>query len=186
VAFVDAWTAHTPLYPSSLSITLALWTSQRPVTWRDHAKRLRILRGREGQLRRLALRLGLRKRLDLKVVESFDFFPTDRGFQVMRERQEFALGPNEDHVCSVMHVVQQTGNDRLARTIRRAVDHGKATRAQATVERLLRDLERGTPIEGRLSPTHYGIPHANFTRDDMRRALAVGRSTRPGINTNPA
>jgi hypothetical protein len=171
VSFVDAWTAHTPLYPSSLSITLALWTSQRPVTWRDHAKRLRILRGREGRLRRLALRLGLRKRLDLKVVESFDFYPADGGFEVMRERQEFALGPNEDHVCSVMHVVQETGNERLARSIRRAVDARKVGGAQPTVERLLRDLERGTPIDGRLSAGHYGIPYANFTREDIQRAL---------------
>jgi hypothetical protein len=174
VSFVDAWTAHTPLYPSSLSITLALWTSQRPVTWRDHAKRLRIVRGREARLRKLALRLGLKKKLDLKVVESFDFFPSgDRGFAVMRDRKEFELGPNEDHVCSVLNVVQETGNDRLARTIRRAVDAHKVTTGRANVERLLADLERGKPIEGKLSAGHYDLPYANFTRDDIRRALAA-------------
>jgi hypothetical protein len=173
VSFVDAWIAHTPLYPKSLSITLALWSSQHPVTWRDYVKRLPIFKGRETQLRNLATKLGLRKKLDLKVVESFDFFPTAKGFEVMRERKEFGLGPNEDHVCSVFHVVQETGNERLARTIRRSLDQGKITTGRPAVERLLADLEKGKPIEGKLSDNHFGISYANFTREEIRRALSA-------------
>ncbi|HSO33790.1 MAG TPA: hypothetical protein VLT33_14755 [Labilithrix sp.] len=178
VAFVDAWIAHTPLYPKSLSITLALWSSRHPVTWRDRAKRIPMFKGREAQLRDLAVKLGLRKRLDLKVVESFDFAPGDGGFQVMRERKEFELGPNEDHLCSVFHVVQQTGNERLARTVRRAIDQGKVRAGRPVVERLLAQLEKGTPIEGKLSDGHYGLPYANFTREDIERALSASSSTR--------
>src|SRR5262245_49291756 len=58
VSFVDAWIAHTPLYPASLSITLALWSSQHPATWRDRVKRFPLFKGREEQLRKLALRAG--------------------------------------------------------------------------------------------------------------------------------
>lgn len=180
VAFVDAWIAHTPLYPKSLSITLALWSSQHPVTWRDRAKRIPFFKGRETELRNLAVKLGLKKKLDLKVVESFDFFPDKRGFQVMRERKEFELGPNEDHVCSVFNVVQETGNERLARTIRRAVDQGKVHSAGPTVERLLAKLEKGTPIEGKLSEGHYRLPYANFTRDDIKRALEAEKAQTTG------
>jgi len=175
ISFVDAWVAHTPLYPKALSITLALWTSRFPVTWRDRAKRIPLFKGRETQLRNLAVRLGLRKKLDLKVVESFDFFPSDAGFQVMRERKEFELGPNEDHLCSVFHVVQETGNERLAQTVRRAIDQGKVHAGRQTVERLLALLDKGTPIEGKLSVGHYGLPYANFTRDDIERALSSGK-----------
>lgn len=32
------------------------------------------------------------------------------------------------------------------------------------VERLCEDLRAGRAIEGRLSPTHYGVPRANFAR----------------------
>ncbi len=173
VSFVDAWIAHTPLYPTALSVTLALWTSKNPVTWRDHVKRLPVFRGREDKLRRLALRLGgaSASRLELKVVESFDYFPVEHGFQVMAERKEFALGPNEDHVASVFHVLQETGNEHLARAARRAISDGHVTSGRPAVERFAGMLERGTPIEGRLSPGHYDLPYANFSRDDIHRAL---------------
>lgn len=171
VSFVDAWVAHTPLYPKSLSVTLALWSSRHPVTWRDRAKRIPLFKGRETQLRNVAVRLGLKKKLDLKVVESFDFFPEERGFRVMRERKEFELGPTEDHCCSVFHVIQETGNERLAATVRRAIDQGKVTAGRPAVAQLLAKLEKGTPIEGKLSQGHYGLPYANFTRQDIERAL---------------
>jgi hypothetical protein len=181
VSFVDAWIAHTPLYPSSLSITLALWSSRFPTTWRDRVKRLPIFRGREQTLRKVALRLGLKKRLELKTIESFDYFPTEHGFQVIPERKEFDLGPNEDHVASVFHVVQQTGNEHLVRRVRRLVEEGRVGASRPHVERFASMVERGTPVEGRLSTGHYGLEQANFTRDDIRRAL---RGSKPTTNTN--
>lgn len=181
VSFVDSWIAHTPLYPKSLSITLALWSSRFSVTWRDRVKRLPFFKGRETQLRNLAVRLGLKKQLDLKVVDSFDYFPSgDRGFSVMKDRKEFDLGPNEDHVCSVFHIVQATGNERLAHTVRRSITEGKVTTGRRSVESLLAKLEKGTPIDGRLSPGHYGLPYANFTRDEIKRALAMAESAEKG------
>ena len=182
VSFVDAWTAHTPLYPKSLSITLALWSRQFPTTWRDHAKRLPIIRRHGNKLTKLTTALGLRTALQLNVVDSFDFFPVENGFEVMRERKEFALGPNADHVCSVFHVLQQTGNEHLVRVMRRQLDRNVILEGREVVERLLPDLERGRPIDGKLSEGHYNLPFANFTRDDMRRALrALERRTNDGV-----
>jgi hypothetical protein len=121
----------------------------------------------------------MRQSLQLNVVESFDFFPNGPVFEVMPERKEFGLGPNEDHVSSVFHIVQETGNEHLARTIRRQVENGVVTTGRPAVERRLADLERGRPIDGKLSDGHYGVPYANFTRDDIRRALGstLGRKT---------
>lgn len=175
VAFVDCWTAHTPMYPPSLSITLALWTNRHPLTWRDRVKRWPAFKGRENQLRQWAVKLGLKGALQLKVVDGFDFFPTPEGFQVMRERREFGRGPIEDHVCSVFHVLQQTGNEQLATTIERSISAGLVHEGRACVEECLRTLRQGTPIDGRLSEGHFGQPYANFTRDDMRQALAAGK-----------
>jgi hypothetical protein len=171
VSFVDAWTAHTPLYPKSLSITLALWSRRFPTTWKDRAKRLPFVRGREAQLKKVVESLGLRKTMQLNVIESFDFHPEGDTFKVMPERKEFGLGPNEHHVCSLFHVLQETGNEHLSRTLRRQLDHGAAVEGRAAIERLLPDLEHGKPIEGRLSEGHYGLPYANFTRDDILCAL---------------
>jgi hypothetical protein len=186
VSFVDAWTAHTPLYPSSLSITLALWSRRFPTTWKDHAKRLPLVRGHERSLSKLVARFGLKRALSLNVVESFDFYPVGEAFKVMPVREEFPLGPNADHVQSVMHIVQATGNEHLARTIKRQLDRGGVTTGRAAVERFLPDLERGRPIEGKLSPGHYDKPFANFTRDDITRALrALERRGQNGHHDHP-
>lgn len=171
VAFVDAGIAHTPFYPSGLSITLALFSSCQPTTWRDRLKRLPGLRGREKQLRSVARKLGLARALDLKTVESFDFHPVRNGFAVIREREEFALGPNADHVANVFHVIQKTGNQRLAGMIEALLARGVITTGRAAVESLLPKLIEGKPIRPCLSPDHYNQPTANFTREDIFEAL---------------
>lgn len=173
VSFVDAWVAHTPFYPQDLSITLALWSNRFDTTWRDHLKRMPGVRANAAALRDLAVRAGLRGALDLKVVESYDFHPAEAGFAVMPERKEFELGPNEDHLHSVFHVLQRTGNEHLGRVVRRQLDAGAIGAARSVVEMLLGELERGRPIEGRLSSGHHGIPYANFTRDDVLRSLRL-------------
>lgn len=182
VSFVDAWIAHTPFYPRSLSITLALWSKRFPTTWRDRAKRLPVVRSHVGKLTKVTDALGLRSALQLNVVESFDFYPVEDAFKVMRVRQEFGLGPTEDHVQSVLHILQETGNEHLARVVRRQLERGLVVEGRAAVERLLPDLERGRPLEGKLSSGHYDLPFANFTRDDTLRALrALERRADHGV-----
>jgi len=177
VSFVDKWIAHTPLYPADLSITFALWSNSKPTTWRDRVKRLPGVRGRENQLRKVTSALGLTRALDVKVVESYDYFPVDGGFQVMRERKEFERGPVEDHLCSVFHILQRTGNEHLTRTVKRSLDDGKIGATRSKVTELVGELERGRPVEGRLSSGHYDLPYANFTRDQIERALAAVLTT---------
>jgi len=171
VSFVDAWIAHTPFYPKELSITLALWSNRFDTTWRDHLKRLPGVSANANMLRDLAVRAGLTKTLDLKIVSSYDFHPDGDRFLVMRERKEFQLGPNEDHLKSVFHVIQRTGNQHLGRSVRRQIENGRAPTQRKFLESLLDDLERDRPIDGQLSEMHFGIPYANFTRDDVLFAL---------------
>ena len=173
VAFVDSNIPHTPFFPPELSITMAMFSSRHAVSWRDRAKRIPLLQGREKALRNLVRRLGLTKALAIKIVESFDFHPTQGGFQVQKDREEFALGPNEDHVANVFHTIQRTGNEQLSRTVREALQNGSVGAGRSAVERLLPDLEAGRPIEGRLSHHHFDRPHANFTREQIEQALAA-------------
>jgi hypothetical protein len=175
VSFVDAFIPHTPFFPPDLSITLALFSNSMPTTWRDRAKRLPGIRGREESLRRLASHLGLGRALDIKIVDSFDFYPADEGFRVMRQRKEFALGPAADHVASVFYLIQRTGNEHLAGLIRKQLENGKLDAGRSAVELLLPKLERGEPIEPRLSEGHYDKPYANFTSEDIQRALGAIR-----------
>ena len=174
IAFVDAWKAHLPVYPERLSITLCLWSNQFPTTWKDRIKRMPLLKRNEEPLRRMAKRIGLQRSLDLKIVNYFDFYPTDEGFKGMRERMEFTRGPNEDHLRSVFHTIQETGNDALSVVIKEQLDSSDAPLANPTLVRsLLRDLQQGHQIDGRLSDCHLNVPHATFTTEAIEQALAV-------------
>jgi hypothetical protein len=171
-AFVDANIGHVPFYPPSLTITLALWSSREPTTWKDHVKRVPALHKHSSALRDLAASIGLSRALDLKIVDYFDFFPSDAGFRGMKDRQEFSRGPNEDYLHSLFHVIQQTQNDALAPAIRRSLESAPASN-RVLVTKLVEDLESGRPIDGRLSSGHYGITYANFRAEEVERALAA-------------
>lgn len=171
VAFVDAYVAHVPIYPESLTITICLWSNRAPTTWRDRVKRIGPLQRHAATLRGLASRAGLAKQLDLKVDDYRDYHPTDRGFVGMKDRDEFPYTNNEDYLYSLFHIIQETGNEQLAGTVEAALARGGSDNP-ALVRELVDDLRAGRPIEGRLSPGHYGVPFANFTRADIERALA--------------
>jgi hypothetical protein len=183
VAFVDSCTPHLPMYPASLSVTLALWSGRKPTTWKDRVKRVPALKRNEAALRALAQALGLAKALDIKVVEYFDFYPVERGFKGMRERVEFARGPNEDYLHSLFHILQRTGNEGLAPVVRRQLDSGAAVENPGLAQALLDDLVSGRPIEGRFSVGHLGVPHANFTAEDVERALGTPRARAAAAGT---
>jgi hypothetical protein len=90
----------------------------------------------------------------------------------MRERQEFPLGPNENYLKSLFHTIQATGNSRLAPLLRRCLQFASA-RTREVGNRLVDDLEHDRPIEAVLSPGHYNLPHANFTRAMIDHALRM-------------
>jgi hypothetical protein len=172
LAFVDSYVAHVPLYPSSLTITVCLWSSRSQKSWKDTLKRVEFLQRHSTALRQAAVRIGLKRALDLKVVDTYDFHPIEGGFRGIKERREFPLGSNEDHLHSLFHVVQNTGNEHLASIIEEQLDRG-TVEDERTVRHLLDMLRTGEPIDGRLSDGHYGVPEANFRRSDIERALAT-------------
>ncbi|MGH9392506.1 MAG: hypothetical protein ACRD1Z_23120 [Vicinamibacteria bacterium] len=171
-AFVDAYVPHLPLYPGALTITLALWSHRSHTSWKDRVKRLPFLKGREAALRKLGVGLGLSRALDLKVVHYFDFCPSAGGFRGLSERTEFERGPNSDFLYSLFHVLQRTRHPHLAARIESQLKSAEGIENRELVESLLRDLRLGRDIEGRLSVGHFDQPSANFTKDEIARALA--------------
>jgi hypothetical protein len=176
VAFVDAYVPHLPVYPPDLSLTLALWSDSRPTTALHHIKRMQLFRGREAQLRAMAVRLGLRGALALKVVEGFDFHPLPGGFEIIPDRREFPLGPNADHLQSLLHVLQRTGNEHLAPEIGRHASQ-RPFDDQQRVDELLASVRSGRPVEGKLSEGHFTVPYANFSTAEI---LSTLRAFTPG------
>jgi len=173
VAFVDSYIAHLPFYPPDTSVTYALWSNKFPTTWKDQVKRLPVMQKNAETLRTLAVKAGLARQFDLKVVEYFDFYPTPEGFRGIRDRREFGRGPNEDYLHSLFHFMQVTGNDGLAPVVEELLNGDRPPENAQLVQRLLQDLRSGRAIEARLSPQHYGVARANFTRAEAERALAA-------------
>ena len=173
VAFVDSYVAHLPFYPEDMTITYALWTSKFQSSWKDRLKRVPLLQKNSARLKKIAKRAGLAKQLDLKVVEYFDFYPTPQGFQGIKERTEFERGPNADYLPSLIHVIQGTGNEQLASLLKQQLSAQSPLENPDQLKDLIRRLESGQPIEGRLSSTHYGIERANFRKHELEAALAA-------------
>ena len=177
VAFVDSYVAHLPFYPPALTITYALWSSKFQSTWKDRLKRVPVLQKNSARLKGMAARVGMTRHLDLKVVEYFDFYPTKAGFCGIKERKEFERGPNTDYLASLFHVIQETGNEQLTPLLKRQLDAGMPLENPDLFQNLIQRLERGQTITGRLSPSHYGVERANFSRHDVKAALAAQSKT---------
>jgi hypothetical protein len=172
IAFVDADMPHAVVMPKSLTITFALWSSRFPVSWRDHVKRMRIFRGRQQQIAKLATRLGLARALAINPVVYFDYYPVQGGFKGMKERIQFERGPNEDFLCSFFHVLQETNNQSLGRVVDEVRKREKIDNPEA-LSALLRDLYADRPIKGRLSEGVHHLDHMNFRTGAIERALAA-------------
>ena len=173
VAFVDSYVAHLPFYPQGMTITFALWSSKFPSTWKDRVKRVPLVQKNSNLLKKVARSAGMTKQLDLKVVEYFDFYPTPEGFRGIKERKEFERGPNADYLPSLFQVIQETGNEQMVPLLKQQLESGQPLENPELLKDLIRKLESGQTIEGRLSSTHYGIERANFSRHDLEVALGA-------------
>lgn len=153
-AFVDAFVAHVPFYPRSLSITFALWSHREPRSWFDALKQYRLIMAHKDWLIRVSRAFRVTEALKINVVEYFDFYPGPDGLQVIKDRVEFARGPNSDYLYSLFHILQATGNDSLTEVV---------TDERPLVRQLVADLAAGRPVPGRLSPGHTDLENANFS-----------------------
>lgn len=181
VAFVDKYIVHVPMYIPSLTLTYALWSNSKPTTWVDKLKRVKWIASRKAALRRLLVRLGLAKTLDLKPLEYLDYYPVEGGFKQLRNREdiEFKRGPVSDYLRSIFYVIQQTTGNKFADRIEAIVKaEPKLTESDRTLALdLVGKLKRNEEIEPRLTPgLHYGIEYANFTAERIVDSLAAGES----------
>lgn len=172
-AFVDADMPHAVVTPPALTVTFALWSSKHPVTWREHAKRLPFVRGREQLFRKVSERLGLERALALNPVQYLDFHPVRDGFKGMRERIQYQRGPNEDFLCSFFHILQATNNEALGNVIEEQLRSGGPIDGPETIQRLLGDLRAERPIGARRTEGIHHLEHMNFKTSAIGEALAA-------------
>jgi hypothetical protein len=170
-AFVDSFMPHAVIYPPSLTVTFALWSSKNEVTWRDHLKRVPGLEARRESLLRVVRGLRLWNVFRLNVDGYFDFFPVSDGFKGMRKRIQFERGPNDDYLYTLFHILQTTKNEDLA------PDEHLLSRVPVDnpwlVRELAKDMKRGVPIGCRFSHGLHWLDHMNFKIQNIEAALEV-------------
>lgn len=169
VTFVDSFMPHAVLYPPSLTVTFALWSSQYDVTWRERLKMVGPIRRRRQWLRKVAERLWLSKGLRINIEHYVDFYPTRHGFKGMRNRVQFAYGPNEDYLYTLFHIIQCTGNSDLVFNVE--LRAGPALESPRLVEELVRALRKDVPVAPRFSEGLHRLDHMNFKTDAIERTL---------------
>jgi hypothetical protein len=173
VAVVDAYEPHVPFYPPSLTVTLSFWTNQSPTEWKGQSQ----MPADDARQEIQSAAPGENARSE-DVVEHVEFYPVAEGFRGLKERIDFELGPNEDYLYSLFHVIQQTGNEELAPLIEYRLNGNDAIENPALVRSLIKDLRSGLPIEARLSSGHYGLPGVNYTVQELEQAIAAVRRSR--------
>jgi hypothetical protein len=168
-AFVDSFMPHAVIFPPSLTVTFALWSSQNAVTWRDHLKTVPGLQAHRDSLLGIVKRLGMWNAMGLNVDGYFDYYPAQRGFKGMRKRIQFERGSNEDFLFTLFHILQQTSNEDLAPDdellARVPVDN------PSLVRRLAQQMKHGASIESRFSEGIHWLEHMNFSVEEIERTL---------------
>jgi hypothetical protein len=174
-AFVDTFMPHAVMFPRSLTVTFALWSSVHMVTWRDHIKRIPAIERQRERLRTMAARLGVAGTLRLNPQDYFDYYPIQGEFKGMCKRIQFGRGPNEDYLHTLFYILQETNNEDLAPDAqlcaRVPVENPRL------VEQLSSDLRRGVRFEGRFSEGLHWLDHMNFKRRSIEQALEGCRAT---------
>jgi hypothetical protein len=180
VAVVEADVPHLPFYPPSLTVTLSFWTNQSPKKGQSQTPAEDAHQERQSAV--TACKDGPGENVQSEdVVEQLEFYPVAEGFRGLKERIEFELGPNEDYLYSLFHVIQQTGNEELAPLIEHRLNGNDAIENPTLVRSLISDLRSGQPIEPRLSSGHYGLPGANFTLQELEGAIAAVRRSKLSV-----
>jgi hypothetical protein len=173
VSFVDSHMPHAVMFPDSLTVTFALWSSNRAAPWRDQLRKLPFFQARKAFFLRAAKRLRLARFFGINVVEYFDYFPVEDGLEGMRERIQFQRGPNEDYLYTLFHVIQATDNAGLGDVVRERLTRDPKVEQPALIQKLLDDLRADRSIPFRFSAgVHDPLKHMNFAAADIERCLA--------------
>lgn len=179
VAFVDCFMPHAVMFPASLTVTFALWSSRYGVTWRDHLKHAPGVHAGDDWVRRAANRLGASAALRINVEAYLDYYPDRGGLKGMPKRIQFRRGPNEDYLYSLFHILQRTGNEDLAPDdellARLPIDNPRV------INQLRADLRRGVTVACRLSEGLHWLDHMNFKIAKIEQMLSDLKKVTPAL-----
>ena len=176
VLFCDQYLAHVPMFPEKLSITYALWSNSKPTRFLSRIKKIPIIQKRADTLRTVMKSVGMGKALDLKLEDYLDFYPSPNGFMGVKKRVEveYKRGPIGDRVQSIIHLLQETGNEDLIDLCQDDLESNKSMEPNEKLEclKLISAARKGEEIAPKLTEKlHFGFEKMNFTHEQIKASL---------------
>lgn len=166
--FIDSYTPHIVFYPASLSITLALWSSDKK-TKLSEAKNLSLVRKLKKPLLKLAKLLGASSLLNLNVINYFDFYVDKNQIKALKTRIEYPEGDNTNFLQNVFYILQQLKfrDSKFLEDLR----HKYKGENKNVVSALIEDILNGKDIQDRFLDIHLNIDKVNIKKEDILNAL---------------
>lgn len=162
--FLGPRTPHVVFFPSSFTVTYALWSDERErsSSW---LKRLPGVQKYKKFIKSHLQRAGLASQLGLNVVENLDFFPSNGRLIRMKERVNYPAGSSENFYQNLFHSLQEMNFDRVDVIARRMASHPDAESTPAYP--WFRCWERGDEIPRKMEEIHLGISKIQFTKREL-------------------
>ncbi len=168
VEFVDSYTPHVVFYPKELSVTIALWSSER-ATAASGLRKGRIFQKSKKWIRKGLDALHLTSTIGLNQTTDLDFFPQDGQILCLQNRVMYPVGSEENFRKNFFHLLQAFEYSDLGHI--KASLKNLPENEQKTSLTWLKKLESGEVIPREFEKAHLEIPKINLKRDEILRCF---------------
>lgn len=164
IEFVDAFVPHVVFYPTSPSITFALWSKSKHESLAK-MKKNPVLQKVKKPLKALLGATGLNGVAGINKIEYNDFYAENGRVVAMRDRIGYPEGTNENWLQNLFSVVQQYGfNDQY---FLEKLKSDCAVRNQNAPIQWIDKLLSGEEIPLEFEPSHLNIDKVNLTKQSI-------------------
>jgi hypothetical protein len=165
--FVGSDQPHVVFFPSSPSITFAMWAYERAHSATQLLKDTYVIKKFKEPIRKTLKILGLVDKAGINVVEYLDFYPEDGNIRALKDRVVFKQGDNENFLTNVFYVLQTAGFNDFGFLNRLKSRHP----SNKILHELIDKLQNNIPIRDSFYEFHKNEKFANFTKQEILEAI---------------
>lgn len=164
--FVDHYTPHVVFYPTTPSVTYALWSTDK-VSLKEKYKNNELIQMIKKPLKFFLEATGLNKKVGVNTVSYFDFYINENKVIALKNRLWYEVSTNENFIQNVFHFIQAIRfNDK---TFLQSLLLKETTTPQIAsyINKLLND----EPISDKFVDAHLFVPKVSLIKQDILRAI---------------
>jgi hypothetical protein len=166
IEFVDADQPHVVFFPTSPSITFAMWAYKDVNNTVQSLKSNPIITKFKEPIRKALKFFGLINKAGINVVEYLDFYPENGKYKVLKDRIKFESGDNQNFLTNVFYVLQTAGFNDFKFLQELKQKHPGNTHLHTLIDK----LENNIPIQDSFYEFHKNVKYVNFTKSEIDAA----------------